>query len=144
MSARPVSTIDLMASPGTQTPWSRRLASSRATVVLPAAGTPEITNSATGRSCHRPAPYDDRVRAIDFHVHLPTPDWLDGSMAGYVEAAEAYFKSRVERQSLDELAGKYRALDATAVLLAWDAETATGRPRVPNATVADAVAAHPG
>jgi len=21
-------------------------------------------------------------RAIDFHVHLPTPDWLDGSMAG--------------------------------------------------------------
>ena len=29
-------------------------------------------------------------RAIDFHVHLPTPDWLDGSMAGYVEAAEAY------------------------------------------------------
>src|SRR5215470_13709289 len=114
MSARPVSTIDLMASPGTQTPWSRRLASSRATVVLPAAGTPEITNSATGRSCHRPAPYDDRVRAIDFHVHLPTPDWLDGSMAGYVEAAEAYFKSKVERQSLDELAGKYRALDAVA------------------------------
>jgi hypothetical protein len=21
------------------------------------------------------------LRAIDFHVHLPTPDWLDGSMA---------------------------------------------------------------
>ena len=20
------------------------------------------------------------LRAIDFHVHLPTPDWLDGSM----------------------------------------------------------------
>jgi uncharacterized protein len=83
------------------------------------------------------------VRAIDFHVHLPTPDWLDGSMAGYVEAAEAYFRSRVQRQSLDQLADKYRALDATAVLLAWDAETATGRPRVPNATVAAAVAAHP-
>ena len=29
------------------------------------------------------------LRAIDFHVHLPTPDWLDGSMAGYVEAAVA-------------------------------------------------------
>jgi uncharacterized protein len=84
------------------------------------------------------------VRAIDFHVHLPTPDWLDGSMAGYVEGAEAYFRSRVERQSLDELAAKYRALDATAVLLAWDAETATGRPRVPNSTVAAAVREHPG
>jgi predicted TIM-barrel fold metal-dependent hydrolase len=84
------------------------------------------------------------VRAIDFHVHLPTPDWLDGSMAGYVEAAEAYFRSRVERQSLDELAAKYQALDAMAVLLAWDAETATGRPRVPNSTVAAAVREHPG
>jgi len=28
------------------------------------------------------------LRAIDFHVHLPTPDWLDGSMAGYVEALD--------------------------------------------------------
>ena len=69
------------------------------------------------------------MRAIDFHVHLPTPDWLDGSMNGYVEAAEAYFRSTVERQSLGELADKYRALDVLAVLLAWDAETATGRPR---------------
>ena len=83
------------------------------------------------------------MRAIDFHVHLPTPDWLDGSMAGYVEVAEAYFRSRVERQSLDQLADKYRALDALAVLLAWDAETATGRPRVPNETVAAAVIEHP-
>jgi predicted TIM-barrel fold metal-dependent hydrolase len=78
------------------------------------------------------------MRAIDFHVHLPTPDWLDGSMDGYVEAAEAYFRSTVERQSLGELADKYRALDVLAVLLAWDAETATGRPRVPNETVATA------
>lgn len=84
-----------------------------------------------------------QMRAIDFHVHLPTPDWLDGSMSGYIEAAEAYFRSTVERQSLDQLADKYRGLDAMAVLLAWDAETATGRPRVPNETVAAAVRAHP-
>ena len=83
------------------------------------------------------------MRAIDFHVHLPTPDWLDGAMAGYVEAAQAYFRSTVQRQSLEELADKYRALDAIAVLLAWDAETATGRPRVPNETVADACEAYP-
>ncbi|MGH3203604.1 MAG: amidohydrolase family protein, partial [Streptosporangiaceae bacterium] len=83
------------------------------------------------------------LRAIDFHVHLPTPDWLDGSMAGYVEAAEEYFRSPVQRQSLDELAERYRGLGLRAVLLAWDAETATGRPRVPNATVATAVREHP-
>ena len=88
-------------------------------------------------------PYDDGVRAIDFHVHLPTPDWLDGSMAGYVEAAEAYFRSTVQRQSLGELADRYRRLDVRAVLLAWDAETATGRPRVPNETVAAACEEYP-
>ena len=82
-------------------------------------------------------------RAIDFHVHLPTPDWLDGSMAGYVEAAEAYFRSSVSRQSLGELAGLYRRLEVQAVLLAWDAETATGRPRVPNETVAAACRDYP-
>src|ERR1700758_4032528 len=83
------------------------------------------------------------LRAIDFHVHLPTPDWLDGSRAGSVEAAEAYFRSPVQRQSLDELAARYRQLDVMAVLLAWDAETATGRPRVPNETVAQACRAYP-
>jgi len=83
------------------------------------------------------------LRAIDFHVHLPTPDWLDGSMAGYVEAAQAYFRSRVQRESLDELADRYRRLQARAVLLAWDAETATRRPRVPNETVAAACRDHP-
>src|SRR6478752_4216680 len=83
------------------------------------------------------------LRAIDFHVHLPTPDWLDGSMAGYVEAAEAYFRSSVTRQSLKELAAFYRGLEVKAVLLAWDAETATGRPRVPNETIAAACRDYP-
>ena len=76
-------------------------------------------------------------------MHLPTPDWLDVSMAGYVEAAEAYFRSPVQRQSLAELAARYRDLRVKAVLLAWDAETATGRPRVPNETVAAACGEYP-
>jgi len=59
-------------------------------------------------------------------------------MAGYVEAAEAYFRAPVQRASLAELADRYRGLNVRAVLLAWDAETATGRPRVPNETVAAA------
>ena len=40
--------------------------------------------------------------------------------------------------SLAGLADRYRGLNVRAVLLAWDAETATGRPRVPNETVAAA------
>jgi uncharacterized protein len=83
------------------------------------------------------------VRAIDFHVHLPTPDWMDASMAGYIEPAEAYFRSTAQRASLDELAQRYRALETRALLLAWDAETATGRPRLPNETVAGACQRYP-
>jgi predicted TIM-barrel fold metal-dependent hydrolase len=83
------------------------------------------------------------VRAIDFHVHLPTPEWLDGSLQGYVEAAEAYFRSKVARKSLEELAREYQELDLMAVLLAWDAETATGRPRLSNEFVGAAVRDHP-
>jgi predicted TIM-barrel fold metal-dependent hydrolase len=83
------------------------------------------------------------MKAIDFHVHLPTPEWLDVSMKGYVEAAESYFRSKIAKRSLDELAGDYEELDMMAVLLAWDAETATGRPRVPNELVAQACRDHP-
>ncbi len=83
------------------------------------------------------------VRAIDFHVHLPTPEWLDVSLKGYVEAAERYFHSPVARESLEELARRYSDLDMKAVLLAWDAETATGRPRLSNEFVAAAVRDYP-
>ena len=83
------------------------------------------------------------MRAIDFHVHLPTPDWLDGSMAGYVEAAEAYFRSPVRAPVAAGAGGDVPAAGDEAVLLAWDAETATGRPRVPNETVAAACREHP-
>ncbi len=83
------------------------------------------------------------MRAIDFHVHLPTPEWLDVSMKGYIEAAESYFRSKVARRSLDELARDYEAIDVMALLLAWDAETATGRPRVPNDLVGEACRDHP-
>jgi len=64
-------------------------------------------------------------------------------MRGYIEAAEGYFRSKVVRRSLEELARDYEAIDVVAVLLAWDAETATGRPRVPNELVADACRDHP-
>ena len=83
------------------------------------------------------------MQAIDFHVHLPTPDWLDVSMKGYVEAAESYFRSKVARKTLEEVAREYESMDIVAVLLAWDAETATGRPRVPNDLVADACREYP-
>jgi hypothetical protein len=44
-----------------------------------------------------------------------------------VEAAEAYFRSKIVRRTIEELAGDYEKLDVLAVLLAWDAETAPTR-----------------
>jgi predicted TIM-barrel fold metal-dependent hydrolase len=49
----------------------------------------------------------------------------------------------VARKSIDELAAQYSSLDVRAVLLAWDAETATARPRLRNEVVAEAVERHP-
>lgn len=84
------------------------------------------------------------MRAVDFHVHLPTPEWLDVTMEGYIEAAEGYFRSPVARKSLAELAQEYQQLDMVGLLLAWDAETATHRPRLSNEYVAQAVTDFPG
>src|SRR5256712_11031616 len=79
------------------------------------------------------------VKAIDFHVHLPTPDWLDVSMRGYIEAAEGYFRSKVVRRTIAELAADYEAIDVMAVLLGWGAGTATGRSRGPKGVGAKGV-----
>src|SRR5436305_11461103 len=83
------------------------------------------------------------MKAIDMHVHLPIPEFLEGSLGGYLEPAEAYFRSKVMRKTLEELAREYEALDTVALLLAWDAETGTGRPRVPNELVAGACREYP-
>jgi predicted TIM-barrel fold metal-dependent hydrolase len=82
-------------------------------------------------------------RAIDMHVHLPVAEWLDGSMQGYVEPAEAYFRARVERRTVRDVAREYEEMNVLAVLLAWDAETATGRPPLSNDFVARACRDHP-
>ena len=64
-------------------------------------------------------------------------------MAGYTEAAEKYFRSPVSRRTLAEVADEYERLDIMALLLAWDAETASQRPRLSNEYVAQAVADFP-
>jgi len=83
------------------------------------------------------------LRAIDFHVHPPTVEWVDGSMKDYIEPAERYFRSPVVRRTMEGVASEYREMNVAAVLLAWDAEMATGRPRLSNESVAEAVRQFP-
>ncbi|MFY9610440.1 MAG: amidohydrolase family protein [Blastocatellia bacterium] len=83
-------------------------------------------------------------KAIDMHVHLPTASFLDGAIKPFREPAEAFFRSRVPLREMDEVARLYDDLDIVGVLLAWDAETATGLPPLSNDEVSAVVAKYPG
>jgi predicted TIM-barrel fold metal-dependent hydrolase len=82
-------------------------------------------------------------RAIDFHVHLPLHEWLEGSIGPYREPTERYFHAQVHEKSGDELAVEYAQEELFGVLLAWDAETATHRPPLSNDLVSSIARRHP-
>jgi uncharacterized protein len=82
-------------------------------------------------------------RAIDFHVHLPTTEFLDGAIGKFRAEAERYFHLQVTVRDAEALAADYAAQDIVGVLLAFDAETATGQPPLTNDVVADLVRRFP-
>jgi predicted TIM-barrel fold metal-dependent hydrolase len=83
------------------------------------------------------------TKAIDMHVHLPTVSFLDGAIKPYRILAEKFFRNTVSIKEMDEVARLYEELDIIGVLLAWDAETATGLPPLSNDEVSDIVKAYP-
>ncbi|HEX9067446.1 MAG TPA: amidohydrolase family protein, partial [Ktedonobacterales bacterium] len=82
-------------------------------------------------------------RAIDFHVHLPISEFMDVAIGKYRAAAESYFRSEVKLRDVEEIAAYYAEQDIVGVLLAWDAETATGQKPLRNDTVAEIVRRFP-
>jgi predicted TIM-barrel fold metal-dependent hydrolase len=66
-------------------------------------------------------------RAIDLHVHLPMDDWLDNAIGPLLPATEAYFRARVPRKTIEEVAEEYRSRDILGVVLDWDDRSVTGR-----------------
>lgn len=83
------------------------------------------------------------AKAIDMHVHLPTASFMQGSLGPFAEAAEAFFRSKVPIREMEEVARYYEEIEITGVLLAWDAETATGLLPLTNDEVADVVKKYP-
>jgi predicted TIM-barrel fold metal-dependent hydrolase len=77
------------------------------------------------------------------HVHLPTASFLEGALKPYRAAAETFFRAAVSVRPMGEVARLYEELDIIGVLLAWDAETATGLPPVTNDEVAEIVRRYP-
>src|SRR5256885_17042089 len=66
-------------------------------------------------------------KAIDLHVHLPTDEWLDNAIGPHLEATERYFRAKVPRKTIEEVAQEYADRDILGVVLDWDDHTVTGR-----------------
>jgi uncharacterized protein len=83
-------------------------------------------------------------RVFDAHVHLPTKEFLVDAGGPMVEHGVQYFGTKEPVRSVERMvedlttAGVKRAL-----LLAWDAETATGRPPLSNDRVAGLAREYP-
>lgn len=76
-------------------------------------------------------------RVFDAHVHLPTKEFLVDAGGPAVEHGLTYFGTKDPIRSIERMvADLHGAGIEKALLLAWDAETSTKRPRIPNDVVA--------
>lgn len=82
-------------------------------------------------------------RAIDFHVHLPTKAFMDGTLGKYRSAVERFFHVQITLRDAETIAAEYAAQDVVGVVLAFDAETNTGQPALTNDVVAELVRRFP-
>jgi hypothetical protein len=83
------------------------------------------------------------TRFIDLHVHPPVPEMMDGAFGPYIDGMRTYFDRELPVMLEQEIADHYRERDGRAVLLAWDAQTATGQRPLTNEFVARMVKEHP-
>ncbi len=66
------------------------------------------------------------TRFIDAHVHPPVREFLEGPVAPYLDGLRHFLDIQIETRTAEELADFYRSRDAKAVLLGWNARTASG------------------
>ena len=78
------------------------------------------------------------------HVHLPMEEWLERAIGPHLEATERYFRARVPRMSIEDVAEEYRSRDLLGVVLDWDDESVTGRGFMGNDWLADLSRRFPG
>ncbi|MBO3751454.1 amidohydrolase [Streptosporangiaceae bacterium NEAU-GS5] len=84
------------------------------------------------------------IVAIDVHTHAEVSEKGPASLSDELnDASSGYFKVQGPRKpTVPEIAAYYRERNMAAVVFTVDAETATGRPPVPNEEVAEACAAN--
>src|SRR5947207_2494403 len=84
------------------------------------------------------------TKAIDLHVHLPTVEWLQQAIGPHLEATEAYFRAKVPRKTIEDVAAEYAERDILGVVLDWDDESVTGRGFMGNDWLASLESKFPG
>ncbi len=80
---------------------------------------------------------------IDFHVHPPVAELINGPIAPYLEGFVGRIGVESDVLTVDEIADRYRSRNGKAVILGWDAETVTRQRPFSSEDVAAMVAAHP-
>jgi len=81
---------------------------------------------------------------IDMHVHPPTKEFLIDAGGQDIEAAAKKFGHPVELKTVEQMLDEFSEANVDRlVLFAWDAETATRRPRVANEFVSKIVEKYP-
>jgi len=66
-------------------------------------------------------------KAIDLHVHLPLDEWLENAIGPLLPATEAYFRAKVTRKTIEEVAREYEDRSILGVVLDWDDHSVTRR-----------------
>ena len=70
--------------------------------------------------------------------------WLQNAIGPHLEATEAYFRAKVPRKSIQEVADDYASRDVLGVVLDWDDHTVTGRGWMGNSWLASLSEKFPG
>src|SRR5262249_61622746 len=83
-------------------------------------------------------------KSFALHVHLPMEQWLQQSIGPLLPATEAYFRARVPRKAIEDVAEEYASRDILGVVLDWDDESVTGRGWMGNEWLADLSSRFPG
>jgi uncharacterized protein len=82
-------------------------------------------------------------RPIDIHVHPSTAEYLQRALGPFFEATKRFFRTDIPVRTLEEMAQEFAEAGVFGVLLAWDAETATGLPPVTNDFIAEVIRRYP-
>lgn len=83
------------------------------------------------------------MKAIDVHAHLSTEEMMVGCLGKFNEAMQKYYKFDLKTKSPEEMAKDFIQADVQGILMGWDAETATGLPKLSNDALAAIVKSFP-